>query len=317
MSPAFALVVMAAVGCAAGAWAWSHLTRRRVLARLAGTHRAIAPGRDPAGVLESGGWGTGASPTPPLLAVRSQQPPGGAAAGAVTRRPAPVHVVAAIAGGAAALTGLVVTVGPLVLVAGALAAIAGAVAQSRHRRSEGQRLRRVQLPAALERLATALRAGSSVPAALAEVGAAMPRPIGPELAALGHEARSGRAVVQVLDGWSARHDDAGTRLAATALALATAVGGAPGHAVDGVAATLRERVDLADERRALASQARMSALVLAVAPVGFAVLLGAADGAAAAFLLGTPAGWVCLGAGVALDGLGAWWMTRLTAGGET
>ncbi|HEY8524420.1 MAG TPA: type II secretion system F family protein [Acidimicrobiales bacterium] len=219
-------------------------------------------------------------------------------------------------GGALGLAALAAAAGPLVLVVGTLAAGAVPVARGRARRLEGRRLRRVQLPAALERLATALRAGSPVPAALVEVGTSMPPPIGPELAALGREAAAGRATVEVLDAWSARHDDAGTRLAATALTLATAVGGAPGRTVDGVAATLRERVDLADERRALASQARVSALVLAVAPAGFAVLLGAADGAAASFLLGTPAGWVCLATGLALDALGAWWMARLTSGAD-
>jgi Flp pilus assembly protein TadB len=36
------------------------------------------------------------------------------------------------------------------------------------------------------------------------------------------------------------------------------------------------------------------------------------DGAAAGFLLGTPAGWVCLVAGAGLDAAGAWWMVRLS-----
>ena len=117
---------------------------------------------------------------------------------------------------------------------------------------------------------------------------------------------------EVLDEWSSSHDDPGTRLAATALVLATVVGSTPARAVDGVAATLRERLDLAAERRALAVQARTSALVLSVAPVGFAALLVVGDTAAAGFLLGTPAGWSCLGLGLALDAAGAWWMTRLS-----
>jgi tight adherence protein B len=206
---------------------------------------------------------------------------------------------------------------PMALVVGSMAAAATPIVVRSRRRAERRRLRRAQLPAALERLAMALRAGSPVPMAMVEVGAATPPPVGAELAALGREADAGRAVVDVLDGWGRRHDDAGTRLAATALALATTVGGTPGHAVDGVAMTLRERVELAEERRALASQARLSALVLALAPVGFAVLLGAADGAAASFLLGTPAGWFCLVTGLALDCAGAWWMARLTRGPET
>ena len=120
--------------------------------------------------------------------------------------------------------------------------------------------------------------------------------------------------MEVLDDWSARYDDPATRLAATSLVLATVVGSTPARAVDGVAATVRERLDLAAERRALATQARTSALVLAVAPLAFAALLVAGDTAAAGFLLGQPAGWLCLAAGPALDVTGAFWMARLTRG---
>ena len=56
----------------------------------------------------------------------------------------------------------------------------------------------------------------------------------------------------------------GTRLAATALALASGVGAASARALDGVAATLRERLELA-ENATLATQARASAVVLSAA----------------------------------------------------
>jgi Flp pilus assembly protein TadB len=52
--------------------------------------------------------------------------------------------------------------------------------------------------------------------------------------------------------------------------------------------------------------------VLSIAPVAFAALLVLGDTAAAGFLLGTPAGWLCLGLGVGLDAAGAWWMARLS-----
>jgi tight adherence protein B len=148
--------------------------------------------------------------------------------------------------------------------------------------------------------------------ALDEAGSAIDPPLGPELAAVARAAAHGLPLTEALDGWTAAHDDPGTRLAATALALATAVGSAPARAIDGVAATLRERLDLAAERRALATQARTSALVLSLAPLAFAALLVSADSAAADFLLGTPAGLVCLVAGVALDAAGMWWMVRLS-----
>jgi tight adherence protein B len=229
------------------------------------------------------------------------------------RGPAPAVVALAIGGlGAAWLAA-----GPPAAVAlGALAAAAPAVDTAR-RRGASRHARDVQLPQALDRLATALRSGSSLALALDEVSDALDPPLGPEIAALAAAARRGRPLPQVLDEWSAVRGDPGTRLAATALVLATVVGSAPARAVDGVAATLRERLDLAGERRALAVQARTSALVLSVAPVGFATLLVLADTAAAGFLLGSPAGWACLTAGVTLDVIGAWWMARLSRGGAS
>ena len=168
------------------------------------------------------------------------------------------------------------------------------------------------MPGALDRLAASLRSGASLTQALREVGDALDPPLGPEVATLARAAERGRPLREALDEWSATHDDPGTRLAATALVLAAVVGSTPARAIDGVAATLRERLDLAAERRALAVQARTSALVLSVAPVGFAALLVVGDTAAAGFLLATPAGWACLALGLTLDAAGAWWMTRLS-----
>jgi tight adherence protein B len=198
-------------------------------------------------------------------------------------------------------------------VAALLAVLAGLAAQGALRdRLARRRGRLVQLPAALDRLAAALRTGTSLPAALHEVGAGLDPPIGPELMALGRQAAHGQPVSDVLDRWAAVHDDAGTRLAASALVLATVIGSAPARAVDGVATTIRERLDLGAERRALGAQARASGLVLSLAPLAFAGVLVLADTAAARFLLRTPGGWACLTLGIGLDAVGAWWMSRLT-----
>lgn len=227
-----------------------------------------------------------------------------------------ISAVTVLAGAAGGLVGALAVGPPAVLAL--VAVVAGLPVQARlRRRNERRRRRDAQLPTALDRLAAALRTGASLTTALDEVGASLEPPLGPELAALAHDAARGRPIRDVLDGWVAQHDDAGTRLAASALVLATLVGSAPARAIDGVAATVRERLDLAHERRALAAQARTSALVLSVAPVAFAALLILGDTAAAAFLLGSPAGWLCLTLGCGLDAAGIWWMTRLSDGGSS
>jgi tight adherence protein B len=177
-------------------------------------------------------------------------------------------------------------------------------------------LRQIQLPEALERIAGALRSGSSTPQAIAEAGRSVVEPLGPELSVLALSMRRGRSLVDVVDEWAAGRRDSGTRLVATALVLASGLGAAPARALDGVAATLRERLELADERHALATQARMSATVLSAAPFGLALLLAASDPAIAHFLLATSAGWMCLVVGGALEVAGALWMARLTRSAE-
>jgi tight adherence protein B len=239
--------------------------------------------------------------------------PDGPAAAAAERWATPVPPVAVVAAAAGtAVAALVVGPAVLALAVGGLA-VTPSLAR-RHRRAWRLAQRRGQLPPALEELAVALRSGSSLPVALGEAGRATPDPLGPELEALALGAGRGQSMANVLDDWTRRHDDPGTRLAATALILANAVGVASARAVHGVAATLRERLELSAERRALASQARTSAVVLSAAPLLFALLLGVSDGAAGRFLLQSRAGWACLAAGLGLDALGAWWMARLTRG---
>src|SRR5690606_2841281 len=93
--------------------------------------------------------------------------------------------------------------------------------------------------------------------------------------------------------------------------LGARAGGEVARAVDGVAASLRERREVRGELVALATQARTSAMLLVVAPLGFAGLMSTVEPGAIRFLLGTPLGLLCLAAGLALDAAGGWWMQRI------
>ena len=101
------------------------------------------------------------------------------------------------------------------------------------------------------------------------------------------------------------------RLGVAALCLGAETGGAQARAVDGVAATVRERLAVAAELRALSSQARISALVIGLAPIGFGAFAAATDPRTAQFMLHTPAGLALLVGGLILDALGWLWMQRL------
>lgn len=167
-----------------------------------------------------------------------------------------------------------------------------------------------ELPEALERVARHLRSGGSLTQA---IGAAAPVGRSPLAASWRSmvERVPAVGVVAALEAWALDESAGGSRrLAGAALALAASTGGSPARAVDGVAATLRARLAVADEIRALSSQARASAAVIALAPVVFGLVAGATDDRTGAFFA-TPAGAVLLAGGLGLDGLGAAWMARL------
>ena len=180
-----------------------------------------------------------------------------------------------------------------------------AVVGDRHGRMRGR-----QLPEALDAVATALRGGASLPAAV-QSAAGVGAPLGAELHALSESVAAGRPLDEALDRWAAAAGDTATGLAAAALTVAARVGGPGARAVDGASASLRDRLDADAEAASLATQGRASALVLTLAPVAFAVLLSGVDPRAGHFLLGSPAGWACVTVGVGLDAVGAWWMGRL------
>ncbi|HUQ40654.1 MAG TPA: type II secretion system F family protein [Acidimicrobiales bacterium] len=168
------------------------------------------------------------------------------------------------------------------------------------------------VPLVLDAVARSLRSGASLAMALAEAAATAPPMLRDDLILVTAATGRGVAVTAALEEWAARRRLPAIRLAVAALCLGAETGGAQARAVDGVAVTVRQRLGVAGEARALASQARMSAMVIAIAPLGFCVVAGTTDPRVGTFLVGTPLGLVVLGAGLALDAAGALWMGHLT-----
>ncbi|MFP5256426.1 MAG: type II secretion system F family protein [Acidimicrobiia bacterium] len=207
------------------------------------------------------------------------------------------------------MTGPVVA---LVLVV-ALAAVPRLVAPAVRRR----RLRRrdEQLAPWLERIASGLRAGLSLTGALTATLPATPVPLRDEVAGLEATVQAGGGLAAGLARWAASPDATPpVVLVASALDLGIRAGGEVARAVDRVAATLRDRMEAQAEARALATQARASAAVLAIAPLGFCALLATVEPAVPQILLTTPLGWACLVGGLGLEAAGAAWMARIVAG---
>ncbi len=87
---------------------------------------------------------------------------------------------------------------------------------------------------------------------------------------------------------------AGVDASAGALAMCSTVGGRSADALDGLATSLRDRLGVAAEARALSSQARMSAFVVGGAPVVYIAWSAVVDPHALHVLTGTLFGRVCL-----------------------
>jgi tight adherence protein B len=171
------------------------------------------------------------------------------------------------------------------------------------------------LPEVVEALARAVRAGSSIRGAVASVAMGARGATGADLAHLAARLDRGAPLPVVLDEWRLRRREVReVALVAVALQIAADAGGSVARALDGVADTIRSQQHLRAEINALASQAEASAVLIALLPLAFAAVAGAADPDTLAFLVSTPFGLVCLAAGIVLDAVALVWMRRITAG---
>ena len=202
--------------------------------------------------------------------------------------------------------------GPGLAVVAAVVVVAGPTLALLAAAGRADRLIEDALPDALESMARALRSGASLRQAVEETAGLTPGLLGADLAAVAAEVAHGHLLTSALDRWGRRRPLPGVRLAVSALALGAEAGGAHARAIDGVAATVRSRAAVGREVRALSSQARLSAVVITLAPLGFSALAAASDERTAGFLLRTPLGLFCLVIGLALDAVAALWMLRLS-----
>jgi tight adherence protein B len=166
------------------------------------------------------------------------------------------------------------------------------------------------LPGALEQVASELRGGGTVPDAVARL-AASESLVAADLHRVRTRTELGLSLTDALTGWPAEHDAPGVRAAAGAFAVAATLGGRAADAIDGLASSLRQRLDAVDDARAQSSQARLSAVVVGAAPVGYLVFSSLVDPGTVTVLVGTGIGRVCLAVGLGLEALAALWIRRI------
>jgi len=151
------------------------------------------------------------------------------------------------------------------------ALVAAAIPYLVVRRRAGRHAREFkrQLPAVLDLLASALRAGQSEMQAFALAGNEMPGAAGEEFRRMHEELQLGATVDSVTSALLVRLPDPDLELAVDAIQLSHRVGGNLAEMLGQISGTIRDRVRLGAEIRALTAQARASVyLVTALAPIG-------------------------------------------------
>jgi tight adherence protein B len=124
-----------------------------------------------------------------------------------------------------------------------------------------------QLPDALAMIVRSVRVGIPVMEAMRAVGRETAEPTGPEFARLIDQLSIGVPLDEVVLEMSRRCNIPEYRFFATAITLQNQTGGTLSETLENLADVIRKRVALAGKGKALASEARTSAIVLTALPI--------------------------------------------------
>ena len=168
---------------------------------------------------------------------------------------------------------------------------------------------RAALPALVDAVAAALGSGLSLPVALAEVAPTLPRTLARPTQRAASALVLGASISDALGAYSGVVPDEDIAPLAVVLAAFARSGGRVGGSLARVAALMRGRLAMEDERSALTAQGRVSSIVLvALAPLGGLFFVLATPDYAATFL---GPGLGLLAAALALELVGAFWLWRI------
>lgn len=177
-----------------------------------------------------------------------------------------------------------------------------------------RRLRRQhveQLPEVIGSIGDAVRAGMSLPEALAFAAEGAAPPTLGQLDRVVQDVADGQPLEVALAGWAAAVDDRSVELLVAVLTVQRRTGGDIPAVLDGVARTVADRARATREIGSFTAQARLSATVIVLLPVGFLGFLGLTSPGDLAASFDTSMGLMAFVIGVVLDGLAFIWMRSL------
>lgn len=167
-----------------------------------------------------------------------------------------------------------------------------------------------QLPAMLLALAVPASRGRH-PAAIGQITGQAAAPLSQEFGLVQRQQRLGISFEQSLDDLFARMPSESTGLFVSALKIATQSGGNLAEALERIAQTLQARQQIQGRIRALTSQGKMQAWVMAGLPLLLMMVLNMLDPAAMQPMWFHPAGWIVLAIIFLLETLGIWLILKI------
>ncbi len=255
---------------------------------------------------------------PPWLAIGLTRVPGMGWAHGVVRRSGTGRSLLSVLGWSA---GLCAGIGLLTLVftplpgwlALGFAAVGGAAPLLWLQRVASQRRVRFesQLPEALDFMTRALRSGFGLTVALGMVGDELPAPIGVEFKQSFDQISIGMSFDDAMADMAQRLQSSDLNFLVIALVIHRQTGGNLTELLTSLARTVRERIKLKGKVRVLASEGRLSGVLIGALPVLLAASLSSVNPGYMSSLWITPAGQTLVGVGLGLMAVGGLWMWKI------
>jgi tight adherence protein B len=168
-----------------------------------------------------------------------------------------------------------------------------------------------QLDEILQMMAGSLRAGYSLPQAVATIGQEAGVPVSQEFTRVTNETRVGRSMMDSLDDVATRMRNEDFYWITQAIGINREVGGNLADVLDNVSKTIRERTAMKRQVAALAADGKLSAIILMLLPFVVALFLFFLNPTYIMKLFAEPMGWGMIAAGAIMLSIGGFWLTKL------
>lgn len=168
-----------------------------------------------------------------------------------------------------------------------------------------------QLGDAITLISNSLKAGFSFLQAVDAVAEEMDGPISEEFKAMKNEVSFGTKTEKALENMTLRVKSDDLDLVVTAVLIQRQIGGNLSEVLDNISNTIRERIKIKGDVKALTAQGKMSGIVISVLPPGLCLILYLINRSFMGVLFTEPIGWAILGLALVMELIGIFVISRV------